>query len=54
VAIGLFPFRLLALLHTRTCLVQLTFDELGEERTRLTIHGSAPLVVRRAFAELRA
>ena len=54
VAIVLFPLGLLALLHTRTCRVQLTFDELGERRTRLTVHGSAPLTVRRAFAELRA
>jgi Domain of unknown function (DUF1707) len=53
VAIVAFPFGLLALLHTRTSRVQLTFDELRENRTRLTIHGSAPLAVRRAFAELR-
>jgi hypothetical protein len=54
VAIVLFPFGLLALLHSRTSRVQLTFDELAGNRTRLTIHGSAPLTVRRAFAELRA
>jgi hypothetical protein len=53
VAIVVFPIGLVALLHRRTCLVQLTFDELGEGHTRLTIHGSAPLTVRRAFAELR-
>jgi hypothetical protein len=54
VAIVVFPIGLVALLHTRTCRVQLTLEELGETRTRLTIHGSAPLAVRRAFAELRA
>ncbi len=34
--------------------VQLTLDELGRNRTRLTIHGSASLTVRRVFAELRS
>jgi hypothetical protein len=37
----------------RTHRVQLTLDDLGEGRTRLTAHGSAPLAIRRAFAELR-
>jgi hypothetical protein len=34
--------------------VQLDFEELGERRTRLTAYGTAPLAVRRAFAQLRA
>jgi hypothetical protein len=33
--------------------VQLTLDDLGQGRTRLTAHGLAPLAIRRAFAELR-
>jgi Domain of unknown function (DUF1707) len=37
----------------RTHRVQLTLDDLGDERTRLTAHGSASLKIRRAFAELR-
>jgi hypothetical protein len=32
--------------------VQLTLDELGENRTRLTAHGRASLTIRRAFADL--
>jgi Domain of unknown function (DUF1707) len=38
----------------RTHRVQLTLDDLGDDRTRLIIHGTAPLSIRRAFAELRA
>ena len=53
VAIFAFPIGLLALTHTRTIRVQLDFQELGENRTRLTVYGTAPLSVRRAFAELR-
>jgi hypothetical protein len=37
----------------RTHRVQLTLDDLGDEMTRLTAHGSASLAIRRAFAELR-
>jgi Domain of unknown function (DUF1707) len=37
----------------RTHRVQLTLHELDAGRTRLTIHGKAPLSIRRAFAELR-
>jgi hypothetical protein len=37
----------------RTHRVQLTLRELDPRRTRLTIHGTAPLSIRRAFAELR-
>jgi hypothetical protein len=37
----------------RTHSVQLTLDDLGDERTRLTAHGYAALSIRRAFAELR-
>jgi Domain of unknown function (DUF1707) len=37
----------------RTHRVQLTLDDLGDEKTRLTAHGSASLAIRRAFAELR-
>jgi Domain of unknown function (DUF1707) len=54
VAIVIFPVGLVALLYRRTYRVQLTLDDLGENRTRLTIHGSAPLAVRRAFADLRS
>jgi Domain of unknown function (DUF1707) len=53
VAIVIFPFGLLALTYQRTMRVQLSFEELGEDRTRLTAFGKAPLSVRRAFAELR-
>jgi hypothetical protein len=52
VAIFLFPIGLIALTHTRTLRVQLDFQELGESRARLTAYGTAPLSVRRAFAEL--
>ena len=38
----------------RTHRVQLTLHELDARRTRLTIHGTAPLSIRRAFAELRS
>ena len=38
----------------RTHRVQLTLHELDANRTRLTIHGTAPLSIRRAFAELRS
>jgi Domain of unknown function (DUF1707) len=34
--------------------VQITLHELDAHRTRLTIHGTAPLSIRRAFAELRS
>jgi hypothetical protein len=37
----------------RTHRVQLTLDDIGRGRTRLTAYGSAPLSIRRAFAELR-
>jgi hypothetical protein len=37
----------------RTHRVQLTLDDIGHDRTRLTAYGSAPLSIRRAFAELR-
>jgi Domain of unknown function (DUF1707) len=53
VAIFVFPIGLIALAHTRTLRVQLDFEELGERRARLTVYGTAPLAVRRAFAELR-
>jgi Domain of unknown function (DUF1707) len=53
VAIFAFPIGLIALTHMRTMRVQLDFEELDERRTRLTAYGTAPLAVRRAFAELR-
>jgi Domain of unknown function (DUF1707) len=37
----------------RTHRVQVTLDDLGHERTRLTAYGTASLSIRRAFAELR-
>jgi Domain of unknown function (DUF1707) len=37
----------------RTHRVQLTLHDLGEGRTHLMAHGTAPLGIRRAFAELR-
>jgi Domain of unknown function (DUF1707) len=37
----------------RTQRVQLTLHPLGDDRTHLRIHGTAPLALRRAFAELR-
>jgi Domain of unknown function (DUF1707) len=38
----------------RTHRVQLTLTPLGDERTHLMVHGSAPLGIRRACAELRS
>jgi hypothetical protein len=38
----------------RTHRVQLTLHDLGEGRTHLMAHGTAPLGIRRAFAELRS
>jgi Domain of unknown function (DUF1707) len=38
----------------RTHRVQLTLHELDGNRTRMTVHGSAPLGIRRAFAQLRS
>jgi hypothetical protein len=32
----------------------MTLHELDAHRTHLTIHGTAPLSIRRAFAELRS
>jgi Domain of unknown function (DUF1707) len=37
----------------RTHRVQLRLDELDGNRTRMTVHGTAPLGIRRAFAQLR-
>ena len=37
----------------RTHRVQLRLDELDGSRTRMTVHGTAPLGIRRAFAQLR-
>ena len=37
----------------RTHRVQLRLDELEGDRTRMTVHGTAPLGIRRAFAQLR-
>ena len=37
----------------RTHRVQVTLDDLGDGRTRLTAYGTASLSIRRAFAELR-
>jgi hypothetical protein len=38
----------------RTHRVQLTLHELEGDRTRMTLHGTAPLGIRRAFAQLRS
>jgi Domain of unknown function (DUF1707) len=38
----------------RTHRVQLTLTPLGDDRTHLMVHGSAPLGIRRAVAELRS
>ena len=38
----------------RTHRVQLRLTALGDDRTHLMVHGSAPLGIRRAFAELRS
>jgi Domain of unknown function (DUF1707) len=37
----------------RTHRVQLTLHQLDGNRTRMTVHGTAPLGIRRAFAQLR-
>jgi hypothetical protein len=54
VAVLLFPFGLLALLHQQEERITLDFDRLGRGRTRVVAHGRAPRRVRRAFAQLMA
>jgi transcriptional regulator with XRE-family HTH domain len=52
VAILLFPLGLLALLHRRTANAIVAFVD-GAHGTEVTVHGMAPLGLRRAFAQLR-
>jgi hypothetical protein len=54
VAAGLFPFGLVALLHTAQERIVLDFDRARGGATRLVVTGRAPRSVRRAFAELEA
>ena len=54
VAVGLFPFGLIALLHTAEERIVLDFDRARGGATRLVVTGRAPRSVRRAFAELEA
>jgi hypothetical protein len=51
VAVLVFPFGLLALTHRRKRRVVLSFADSGSG-TEVAVYGSAPLSVRRAFAEL--
>ena len=52
IAVGVFPFGLIALLHTSEERIVLDFDRAGGGATRLVVTGRAPRGVRRAFAEL--
>lgn len=54
VAVGLFPFGLIALVHTAEERIVLDFDRARGGATRLVVTGRAPRSVRRAFAELEA
>jgi hypothetical protein len=47
-----FPIGLIALAHKDTQRIVVTFDEMGPERTRLTVAGIARRPVRRAFADI--
>src|SRR5688572_7588700 len=51
VAVGLFPFGLIALVHTAEERIVLDFDRARGGATRLVVTGRAPRGVRRAFAE---
>jgi hypothetical protein len=51
-AILVFPIGLLALLHRRTANAIVAFVD-GPQGTEVTVHGMAPLGLRRAFAQLR-
>lgn len=51
-AIVTFPLGLLFLLHRRAMRVRLSVQPLGPGRSRVLVHGSGPLAVRRAFADL--
>jgi hypothetical protein len=53
VAIFLFPFGLLALLYKDQERITIDLDELDDGTTQLVVIGTAPLAVRRAFAELQ-
>jgi hypothetical protein len=52
VAVLLFPFGLVALLHTAGSELVLRVSESGSEATTITVYGAAPLPVRRTFARL--
>jgi hypothetical protein len=54
VAAGLFPFGLMALLHTAQERIVLDFDRARGGAKRLVVTGRAPRSVRRGFAELEA
>ena len=51
-AIVLFPLGLLFLLYRRSTRIQLTVQPFGPGRSRVLVHGSAPLTVRRTFTQL--
>ena len=53
VAVFLFPFGLLALLYKDRERVTIDLDEYEDGTTQLVVIGTAPLPVRRAFAELQ-
>jgi len=54
VAVGVFPFGLIALMYTTEERIVLDFDRARGGATRLVVTGRAPRSVRRAFAELEA
>jgi len=54
VAVGVFPFGLIALMYTTEERIVLDFDRARGGATRLVVTGRAPRGVRRAFAELEA
>lgn len=51
-AVALFPFGLVALLHTDRARVYVRLEPLGPRRTRLTAQGVGPAEMRRALAAL--
>jgi hypothetical protein len=53
VAVFTFPIGLVALAVYETQRIVISIDELDGDRTALTVYGTAPRAVRKAFAELR-
>jgi hypothetical protein len=52
VAVFTFPIGLVALAVYETQRIVISIDEVDDDRTALTVYGTAPRAVRKAFAEL--